>query len=82
MWIICQADDSHEMSKLIFSEKKMRMLSATNFAWGFNTHHAMSRWQIYDIFHIFSQKTGFDMSIKLSPLDSLHEMSKFVFLEK
>ena len=22
MWIVCQADDSHEMSRLVFSEKK------------------------------------------------------------
>ena len=34
MWIICRADDSHEMSRLPFSEKK-RMSSATNFAWRF-----------------------------------------------
>ena len=27
MWIICQADDSHEMSNLIFS-KKIKMSSA------------------------------------------------------
>ena len=38
MWIICPADDSQEMSSLIFSEiikkkkkkKKIRMLHATN----------------------------------------------------
>ena len=24
MWIICQADDSHEMSRLVFSEKKKK----------------------------------------------------------
>ena len=29
MWIICQADDSHEMSRLIFFVKIIRMLSAT-----------------------------------------------------
>ena len=42
MWISCLADDSHEMSRLVFSEKKkkkekkFRMLSATNFAWHLN----------------------------------------------
>ena len=32
MWIICLADESHEMSSLIFSEnnnKKFKMLAAT-----------------------------------------------------
>ena len=24
MWIVCQADDSHEISKLVFSEKKKK----------------------------------------------------------
>ena len=28
MWIICWADDSHELSSLIFSEKKKKMLLA------------------------------------------------------
>ena len=34
MRIVCQADDSHEMSRFIFSEKK-KVSSATNFAWHF-----------------------------------------------
>ena len=28
MWIICEADDSHEMSSLIFSEKKKKKKSS------------------------------------------------------
>ena len=31
MWIVCQADDSHEISRLVFFEKlkkKLKMLSA------------------------------------------------------
>ena len=28
MWIVCLADDSHEIASLIFSEKKIRMPSA------------------------------------------------------
>ena len=38
MWIFCLADDSHELSRLVFPEikkKKNRMSSATNFAWRF-----------------------------------------------
>ena len=36
MWIVCQADDSHKMSSLIFSEtKKNRMPCATECAWSF-----------------------------------------------
>ena len=38
MWIVCLADDSHEMSRLVFSEKQknfFRISSATNFAWRF-----------------------------------------------
>ena len=36
-----------------------------------------------EIFFLFSQKTGFDISCKLSPLgDNLHEMSKPVFWKK
>ena len=31
------ADDSHEMSRLIFTEKKNRMSSATHFAWRFKS---------------------------------------------
>ena len=35
------------------------------------------------IFSYFSQKTGFDISCKLSPLgDNLHELSNSVFWEK
>ena len=32
MWIVCLADNSHEMSRLILSEKWNKMSSATNFA--------------------------------------------------
>ena len=40
MWIICPADNSHEKSKLVFSEKvkkyaKFRISSASNFPWRF-----------------------------------------------
>ena len=39
MWIVCLADDSHEISRLVFlwkkKKKKNRMASATNFAWRF-----------------------------------------------
>ena len=28
MWIVCQTDDSHEMSRLVFSEKKKRKMSS------------------------------------------------------
>ena len=44
---------------------------------------ALSRGQIDETFLIFPQKTGFDISCKLSPNgDNLHEMSKPVFWEK
>ena len=33
MWIVCQADDSYFMPRLIFSEKQIEMSSATNIAW-------------------------------------------------
>ena len=28
MWIVCEADDSHEMSRLVFSEKKIYVSSS------------------------------------------------------
>ena len=43
MWITCQADDSHEMSRLIFNEKKKKKKKKwkcpllQNFAWRFKS---------------------------------------------
>ena len=38
--------------------------------------------RLMTFFLYFSQKTGFDISCKSSPIDSLHEISKPVFWEK
>ena len=36
MWIVCQVDNSHEMSVPVFCEnEKKKMSSAANFAWHF-----------------------------------------------
>ena len=52
----------------------------------FNLNHSMdkfSKQQTNDIFSYFSQKTGFDISCKLSPNgDNLHEISNPVFWGK
>ena len=46
--VVCQADGSHEMSKLIFYEKlkKSRVSSTTNFAWCFNPCLAEPRYTL------------------------------------
>ena len=65
MWVVCHAGNSHKMSRLIFSEKKrIRMLFATIFSWNLK----VSRRQILTF---PKKKTGFDVSSKLSPLETI-----------
>ena len=49
----------------------------------FNLYYSLGKFSKQnDIFLIFSQKIGFDISCKLSPFgDSLHDMSKPIFIE-
>ena len=53
--------------------------------WGINLYHSLgifSRRQIDDIFLIFFQKTGFDISCKLSPKETICMKCHILFSEK
>ena len=56
-----------------------------NKMWQFNLHHSkgkFSRPQFDDIFSVFPQKTGFDISCKLSPRETIGMKSQILFSVK